>query len=134
MGFRFVIGFIQYFHIATTSNYNAIANVHTAVHYSTHWVFSVCYICTGCRLITASKNVASSASVFTPLLAGDCLTINLFLQLTNSQAGGRLTPNSYTSHYRLKDSLVSAAAACYIVSAQPHRKHLSHQFLYCCIA
>jgi hypothetical protein len=46
---------------------------------------SVCCVCPGCRLVMASNAVASSASVFTALLAGDCFTTN-----------------SYSSHWRLK--------------------------------
>jgi hypothetical protein len=64
--------------------------------------FSVCSIFTGCRLVTASNAVASSAFVFTFLLAGDCLTTNSLLHLTNTQAGSDLTPNSKSSHCRLK--------------------------------
>jgi hypothetical protein len=48
----------------------------SAVHYNTYEYFSVCWIFTGCRLVTASSAVDSSASEFTSLLAGDCLTIN----------------------------------------------------------
>jgi hypothetical protein len=58
-------------------------------------VFSVCCIFNGHRLVTASNVTASSASMFMPILASNCLT-------TNSQAGGHLTPTSYSSHYRLK--------------------------------
>jgi hypothetical protein len=48
--------------------------------------------------------------VFMSLLAGDCLTTHSLLQLTNFQAGGHLTPTSYSSHCHLKDSLVIEAA------------------------
>jgi hypothetical protein len=42
----------------------------------TYQVLSVCCIFTRCRLVTASNVLASSASVFTFLLADDCLTTN----------------------------------------------------------
>jgi hypothetical protein len=52
--------------------------------------------------VTASSAVISSASMFTSLLAGDCLTTHLLLQLTNSQVGDHLTPTSYSTHCRHK--------------------------------
>jgi hypothetical protein len=45
-------------------------------------IFSDCCIFTGCRLVTASNAVDTSASVFTSLLAGDCFTTHSLLQLT----------------------------------------------------
>jgi hypothetical protein len=93
--FELVIGFIELLQNVTTINYSANANSHSAVHYSMYEIFSVCCIFTGCPLVTASNAVASSASVFTSLLAGNCLTTYSMLQLTNSQAGGHLTPTSF---------------------------------------
>jgi hypothetical protein len=40
--------------------------------------------------------------MFTSSQAGDCLTTNSLLQITNSQAGGHLTPTAFYSHRRLK--------------------------------
>jgi hypothetical protein len=76
-----------YTQFVTVINYSANANSHkhTAVHYSMYEVFSVCSIFTGYLLITASKAVASSASMFTSLLASDSLATN-----------------SNSSNYRLK--------------------------------
>jgi hypothetical protein len=99
-----VIGCTEHFntHLVTTIYYSANANSHTAVHYSKYEVFLVGSVFTGCCLVTASNAADSSASVFTSLLAGDCLTTHALLQLTNSQAGGHLTPTTYSPHYRLK--------------------------------
>jgi hypothetical protein len=36
MGFGLVIGFLEHLQIVTAGNYGAIANSHSAVHYSTH--------------------------------------------------------------------------------------------------
>jgi hypothetical protein len=75
-GFGLVIGFIEHSQILTTSDYSAIVNSHILQLNAARTVFSVCCIFNGCRLVTVSNAVASSASVFTSLLAGDCLTIN----------------------------------------------------------
>jgi hypothetical protein len=81
-----VIDFIELLQKITTNNYN----------------FSVCCIFTGCHLVTAANTIVSSASMFTSLLAGKCLTTYPLLQLTNSEADGQLTRTSYSSHYHLK--------------------------------
>jgi hypothetical protein len=69
--FGLVIGFITnlYTQLITTSACNANANSHSAVHYSTYEVFSVCCIFNifRCRLVTACN---AEASAFMPLLAG----------------------------------------------------------------
>jgi hypothetical protein len=72
-GFGLVIGFTENLQIVTRSNYSAIANSHIVQFLSVGCIF------TGCRLVTASNAVASSASVFTFLLAGDCLTTDFYL-------------------------------------------------------
>jgi hypothetical protein len=77
-GFGMVIGCIEHLQIVTTSNYSTIANSHATASTKS----SVCSILTGCHLVTASKAVASSASVFRSLLAGDCLTTKLSLSLS----------------------------------------------------
>jgi hypothetical protein len=69
MGFGLVIGFVELLQNVAVKNYSA-------VHYSAYEFFSVCCVFTGCRLITASNAVDSSASVFTSLLAGYYLTAN----------------------------------------------------------
>jgi hypothetical protein len=73
------------------------------------------YIFTGCRLVTASNTAASSASVFTSLLVGDCLATN-----------------SYSSHCRLKILSYSQLFHFIYPRDRPHRKHVSQQ-LCCCI-
>jgi hypothetical protein len=40
-GFGVLIGFIEFLQNATTSDYSAIANSHTAVHYSMYKIRSV---------------------------------------------------------------------------------------------
>jgi hypothetical protein len=35
-GFALVIGFIEHLEMVTTSNYRAVSNSHTEIHYSTH--------------------------------------------------------------------------------------------------
>jgi hypothetical protein len=92
MGFGLVTGFIEHLQIVTTRNCSAIANSHSTIHYITHWVFSVCCIFTGCCLVIAANAVASSASVFTPSLASDCL-------MTCSQADSHRTPTSSSSDW-----------------------------------
>jgi hypothetical protein len=86
-----VIVFIDNLQIVTTSNYSAIADSNI-LQFTTARIESsqVCRICIGCRLVTASNAVASSASVLTTLLAGDYLA-------THSQAGGHLAPTSNSS-------------------------------------
>jgi hypothetical protein len=46
---------------------------HCAIHYSTHKVFSVFFVFTRRCLITVPNTVDFSASVFTSILATDCL-------------------------------------------------------------
>jgi hypothetical protein len=55
-----------------THNYKELSYNFT-IHYSTHYVFSVCCVFITCSLATASNTVDSLASVFTSLLATDCL-------------------------------------------------------------
>jgi hypothetical protein len=75
-GFGLVIGLTELLQIVTISNYSAIAISHTERFTTEGPVFSVCCVFTSLRLVTASNSVASSASAFTPLLAGDSLTTN----------------------------------------------------------
>jgi hypothetical protein len=102
MGFGLVIQFIQhlYTQIVTTINCSAIANSHTLQFTTTRNESSqFARIFPDCRLVTAS-----SASVFTSSLAGDCLTTN-----------------SYSSNSCLK-TLVIAAAPRFIDSARTAQK------------
>jgi hypothetical protein len=81
-----VIGFNELLQNIVTNNYTANTNSHT-LQFTTSFnkAFSVCCIFTSCCLVMASNTIASSASVFTSLLAGDFLT-----------------SNSYSSNCRLK--------------------------------
>jgi hypothetical protein len=72
--FGLVIGFIDHAHIVTASTYGAIANSHTLQFITARTKSSVCCVLTSRYLLTAFNAVASSASVFTSLLAGECLT------------------------------------------------------------
>jgi hypothetical protein len=78
----------------------------------------------------ASNAIASSASVFTSLLAGDCLTTHSLLQLTNFQAGGHLQPTTLlTAVSRLSQSQLLVIQPRH----WPHTKHPSQLLFYCCI-
>jgi hypothetical protein len=83
MGSGLVNGFIKHFYtqLVTRSNCSAIPNSHSAIHYSTHLTsfLSLLYL----DWLSPGNSfhaVASSASVFTPLLTGNCLTPNSLLQ------------------------------------------------------
>jgi hypothetical protein len=79
--------------LVTTSNYSAIANLHTLqITRAYAKSFPACNVFTGRFLLTASNSADSSVSALTPLPAGYRLTTDSVLQLTNSQAGGHLTP------------------------------------------
>jgi hypothetical protein len=112
MGFRLVIGFSEILSNVTTNNYSAIANSHILQFTTARTKSSqpAVDISIGCLLVTASNTVASSASVFTSLLACNCLTTHSLLQLTNFQTGDHLTTNL--------SSLLSAAVPRYIASAR----------------
>ena len=73
MAFGLVIAFTEHLWNVTTSNYSVIANSHTLQFTTGRTVFSLCCFFTGCRLVTSSNAVVSSASVFMHLLVGDCL-------------------------------------------------------------
>jgi hypothetical protein len=88
MWFGLVIAFVEHLEILTTSNYSAIAN--SCILQFTMTLLSVWCIFTGWCPVTASSAVASSAFMFLSLLVGDCLT-------TNNEAGGHLTPTSFSS-------------------------------------
>jgi hypothetical protein len=91
-GSELVIGFIQHLQIKTTSNYSTIADSHMQQLTTAHAKPSQSAVFTVCFLVMAFNNVAPSASMFTNLLASDTVT-------TNSQAGGNLTPASYSSDW-----------------------------------
>jgi hypothetical protein len=65
-----VIRFIGLLKFVTTINYSTVANSHTTIHCSTHWVFSVCCVFTG-SLATAPDTADSSASVSTAQVLAD---------------------------------------------------------------
>jgi hypothetical protein len=87
MGFGLVIGFNEYLPILTTSNHSAVANSHTLHFTVALTVFSVGHVFPG-FLETIFYDVVSSASVFTSLLAGDCLATNSALLHNGLQNGG----------------------------------------------
>jgi hypothetical protein len=83
MGFGLVIAFIKLLQNLTTSNYSALAKSH-ALQLLQHALNHLSLlIFTGFLLVATFNAVASSAFVFTSLLAGDFHT-------TNCQAGGYL--------------------------------------------
>jgi hypothetical protein len=78
-----VIGFIDHFQALTSSNYNTIANLH------------ILQITT----VQSEPSQCASTSRFpvtdlNKLQSGEYTTTELLLQLTDSQAGGHLTPPS----------------------------------------
>jgi hypothetical protein len=70
-----VIGFIERLQIVTANNYSALANSYTLQFTTAGTKSSQSAVYTS-RLVTASNAVDLSTSVFTSLLAGDCLTTN----------------------------------------------------------
>jgi hypothetical protein len=111
-----VIGFIGHLQIVITINYSAVANSHALQFTIARTKHSVCCIFTGCRLLTASNIVKSSAFLFTSLLAGDYLTIKSFIQLSP-----RLTAISYLLvllSLSCQDSHLMATGPRYIASVR----------------
>jgi hypothetical protein len=64
--------FIKHLQIVTTT-LSLIYTLYNSLQHALSFL-SECCIFTGCHLVTASNPVASSLSLFTSLLAGDCLT------------------------------------------------------------
>jgi hypothetical protein len=120
-GIGLVVRFVEHLQIVTTSNCSAIPNSHT-LH---ALCFPVCCIFTGCRLATAFKAVAFSASVFTSLLVDDCLTTHYILVLTciqhrSSDRTENTSPNS---------SYIFASRSC----NKDRDENIASQLLHCCI-
>jgi hypothetical protein len=89
-GFGYVIGFTKHLQIITTGNYNAIANSHSAIHYSTHLrlLSLLCSPVAWWRILTMS-----SAFVLTFLPVGDCLrTVDSQLKSTPLHWIALITP------------------------------------------
>jgi hypothetical protein len=73
--------------LVTTSNYSAVANLHTLQVNTAHAKTSQ-YAFTSRFPVTDLNDGDSSASVLTSLLSGEYPTTEVLLQLTNSLAGG----------------------------------------------
>jgi hypothetical protein len=69
-----VIGFIELLQIVTKNNYNTVANSNTLQFITPHIKPSRSAVFASRCLIMVSNAVDFSASGFTSLLAGDCLT------------------------------------------------------------
>jgi hypothetical protein len=96
------MGFIEHIQIVTT----ALSLIHTLQFTTAHNKSSQS---TASSPVVAWWRIPTMfyASVLTFLPAGDCPTTNSLLQLTNPQAGGHLSPTSYSSNWRLKTLLMS---------------------------
>jgi hypothetical protein len=141
-----VTGFIELLQIVTRRNYSAIANSYTLQFTTARTKFSQSSVSsTRCRLVTASNTVVSSAS----RLHSYCPAT---VSQTNFQAGGHLTPNSYSSDWHAAVSKLYSLSTMSLTnqltlfhctaltqlncvgggSSGPHRKHRSQQFC-CCV-
>jgi hypothetical protein len=126
--FGLVIGFIEHLQLVIISNYSAIANLHTLqitrAQAKPQSAFTVRF------RVTDLNNGNSSASVLTSLLSGEYPTTELLLQLTNSEAGGHLTPTSYSSLHRLTYNWQQLDwCPRYITPWHGHR--IKHSFQHC---
>jgi hypothetical protein len=84
MGFGLVTGLTDLLQIVTTSNYTAIANLHTLQITTAHANPSQSF--TSRFPVMNLSNGDSSVSVLISLLSGEYPTTELLFQLTNSQA------------------------------------------------
>jgi hypothetical protein len=88
IGFGLVIGLIQHVQIITTCNYNSLAGLHTikitetTTHMKSSNVFTSRLLVTALSFVYVLKSLAHIPQ------------LTSLLQLTNSQAGGHLTPTS----------------------------------------
>jgi hypothetical protein len=150
--FGLVIGLTEHLHIVTSSNSMAIANSHTIMFITASTKTSQTAVFT-CCLVTVSNAVASSASVFTSLQAGDFLTYNSALlrnelqqweapppptpppEVTLTTASGSDSSVCLPAFRLSLDSLLGLTGLCFnsphISSARTHRVHRFPQFLYC---
>jgi hypothetical protein len=95
MGFGLVNGFTGHLQMVTTSNYSTIANSHT-LQFTTARTSLLSLLYLHCLSPdNGFQRVASSVSVFTSLLAGDCLTTTPTLLTVVS----RLSCNSSCSSF-----------------------------------
>jgi hypothetical protein len=112
-----VIRFISQLQIVITSSYRAITNSHILQFTTARIKFlSLLYL----RRLSPGNGfniVASSASVFTPLVAGDCLKSHSLLQITNSCWRPSHT-NFQLFSLPPENSLVIAAAPRYVALAR----------------
>jgi hypothetical protein len=93
----------------------ALSPIHTILHYSTHYIFSLCYVFTGC-LVTASNAVASWSSVLPGCYLSHNSTRRCYATTYNGDSSaslasptGRLytTSDGYVSQLLTADSWLS---------------------------
>jgi hypothetical protein len=94
MGFGLVIGFIDHIQIVVTSNYNAIANLHTLQIITAHAKPSQS-ASTSRFPVTDLNNGDSSASVLASLLSGEYPTAVMLFQITPRLAAIPHQPPSF---------------------------------------
>jgi hypothetical protein len=118
----------------TGRNYRAIANSHTQQYITARTKSSGSSVFTSRCLVTASKAVDPSTSVFTSLLVGDCVNSQLTstrLHELNSVGRVNTSPNSFVvaSHSSNRTDRVEKTASCMPpIVARRHRG--SEMFLY----
>jgi hypothetical protein len=101
MGFGSVIGFIESLQLVTASKDYALTVLHSSqiTIGLTRSSQSVTVFTSRC-LVMDPTMFSASGLMFLP--AGDSLTTNSLLQLSNSQGGGHLTSTFYSFHCLLK--------------------------------
>jgi hypothetical protein len=119
-----VIGFIELLQNVTTSNYSTVANSPSAIHNSTHKVFSVCCVFTSRCLVTVSNGERSPYSGSRPIPVPQLPAFNS----NNSQRLNCSSPLAHSLTHRLAPLHCTVLTLTVVVITSRHglhRKHLS---------